>query len=232
MESRIDGRSLRYQHRRGELLEAVAEYVLDNGVTSLTLRRVADSAGISHVTLQHHFGSREQLVNEIVDYLLDRTLIPQEAYPEGTPNPDLSMATRLRAMWAHITSPAGQRDIRLFLEVLLQGVFEESEYLPAVVRSNTHRLDLITANTISLGCPEGEARAFATLFLGTIRGLVIDLLATGERERLDDAFELALANVERDAASWASRDRTAPSLGQRIGAASSDRKPSLPAPSS
>lgn len=193
---------MRYQHRRGELLEAVGEYVLANGVASLSLRRVADAVGISHVTLQHHFGSKEQLIGEIVEHLLERTLIPQGVYSDGTPDPGRDLPTRWRAMWTNLTSPTGQRDIRLFVEVLGQSQFEGAGYAPAVARSMTRRVDLIAANVIALGCPEEEARSYATLLLATLRGLVMELLATGERERLDEAFETYLANAERRAQEW------------------------------
>ena len=111
MGDNIDGRSLRYQHRRGELLEAVGEYVLDNGLASLSLRRVAEAVGVSHVTLQHHFGTKEQLVGEIVEHLLERTLIPKGVYPTGSPIPTGTSPTRWRALWAQLTSPPGLRDI-------------------------------------------------------------------------------------------------------------------------
>jgi AcrR family transcriptional regulator len=206
MAERVDGRRLRYQHRRGELLEAVGEYVLENGVASLSLRRVGDAVGVSHVTLQHHFGSKEQLVGEIVEHLLERTLVPG-VYSDGTPDPGLDLPARWRAMWAHLTSPPGERDIRLFVEVLGQSQFAGADYAPAVARSMNRRLDLITANVIALGCPREEARSYATLLLATLRGLVIELLATGERERLDEAFETYLAGAERRAAEWFSTDR-------------------------
>ncbi len=209
MGDHIDGRSLRYRHRRGELLEAVGDYVLENGVASLSLRRVAEAVGVSHVTLQHHFGSKEQLVGEIVEHLLERTLVPQDVYADGTPNPDMDLPSRWRALWAHLTSPPGQRDIRLFVEVLGQSQFQGADYAPAVKRSIDHRLDILTANVIALGCPPQDAPAFATLALATLRGLVIDLLATGERERLDRAFEGALETVTRRAAEWEARARRA-----------------------
>jgi AcrR family transcriptional regulator len=207
METRVDGRTLRYQHRRGELLEAVGEYVLDNGVASLSLRRVAEAVGVSHVTLQHHFGSKEQLVGEIVEHLLERTLIPPALYKDGAPDPATDLPDRLRALWLHLTSPPGQRDIRLFAEVLGQSLFAGSEYRPAVVRSIAHRLDMITANTIALGCPREQARSRATLMLATLRGLVIELLATEERERLDEAFESYLAATEAHVAEWSANAR-------------------------
>jgi AcrR family transcriptional regulator len=204
MEANIDGRTLRYRHRRGELLDAVADYALENGVASLSLRKVADAVGISHVTLQHHFGTKEELVSEIVEHLLERTFTPREAYPDGSPDPGTDLATRWRALWAQLTSPAGQRDVRLFLEVLGQSALVGAGYAKAVEQSISRRLDLVTANLISLGCPEAEARPFATLTLSTLRGLVIDLLATGDSERVDQAFEIMLANAELRTAGWSS----------------------------
>ncbi|HTW41436.1 MAG TPA: TetR/AcrR family transcriptional regulator [Solirubrobacteraceae bacterium] len=212
MGDRIDGRTLRYQHRRGELLEAVGEYVLEHGVASLSLRRVAEAVGVSHVTLQHHFGSKEQLVGEIVEHLLERTLVPQDVYAQGTPDPDMDLPTRWRALWAHLTSPHGRRDIRLFVEVLGQSQFEGAGYAGAVRRSIHHRIDLIAANVVALGCPPQDARAFATVGLATLRGLVIDLLATGERERVDEAFETYLSTVVDRAAQW---ERRQPALAER-----------------
>lgn len=207
MEARVDGRTLRYQHRRGELLEAVGEYVLENGVASLSLRRAAEAVGVSHVTLQHHFGTKQELVGEIVEHLLERTLIPQEVYAQGTPNPDLDLTTRWRVLWAHLTSPAGQRDIRLFEEVLAQSQFAEAGYASTVSRSIKHRIELTAANAVALGCPAEEAPAFATVALATLRGLVIDLLATGERERVDAAFERELETVLQRAREWAPASR-------------------------
>jgi AcrR family transcriptional regulator len=37
---RVDGRTLRFQHRRPELLAAATEYVLDHGIAGLSLRRL------------------------------------------------------------------------------------------------------------------------------------------------------------------------------------------------
>ncbi len=203
MQTRIDGRTLRYQHRRGELLEAVGEYVLDNGIAALSLRRVAEAVGVSHVTLQHHFGSKEELVGEIVEHLLERTLIPQALQVEGMPDPSLDLVARLRLLWAHLTSPSGRRDLSLFVELIGQSRFQGSNYSLAVERSIRYRLDLLTAGVLGRGCPADESRAQATVFLATLRGLVIDLLATGDHERVDEAFEMVIANAQLQAAEWA-----------------------------
>jgi AcrR family transcriptional regulator len=193
---RIDGRTLRYQHRRPDLLEAVGDYVLDHGVASLSLRGVAKAVGVSHVTLQHHFGTKDQLVGEIVEHLLERTFTPHGDYSE------MRGGVALREMWERWNSPAGQRDIRLFIEVTGQGLYDEAGYSVAVRHSIEHRLQLIADRLTSVGCPEEDARAYATVVLALLRGLMIDMLVTGDRERLDDAFEIVLVDEAFHARSW------------------------------
>jgi AcrR family transcriptional regulator len=205
MTDRIDGRRMRYSHRRGELLEAAGEYVSEYGVASLSLRRVAAAVGVSHVTLQHHFGTKEQLVGEIVEHLLERTFVPREAYPGGTPDQSMDLSARWRTVWAHLSSASGQRDLRLFVEVLGQSQFGGAGYAPAVKRASSHRRELLMTNMVTLGCPEEDASTYATLAQAMLRGLAIDLLATGDRERVDAAFERALEVIVRVADAWQSR---------------------------
>jgi AcrR family transcriptional regulator len=196
MDERIDGRRLRYQHRRGDLLEAIADYVLDNGVANLSMRRVADAVGVSHVTLRHHFGSKDELVAEIVEHLLERTLTPRGDYS------DVTSASPLRELWSGWQSVEGERDIRLFIEVLGQSLFDGAGYGQAVRHSIEHRLDLITANLLSLGCPPDQARTFATLLLAVLRGLIMDRLVTGDSARADTAFEEVVDGAMRRIAGW------------------------------
>jgi AcrR family transcriptional regulator len=204
MERRIDGRSLRYQHRRGELLGAVADYVLETGVAALSLRGAAEAVGVSHVTLQHHFGSKEKLLDEIIECLLERILLSQGEHIGGAFGQEADLPTRLRRIWAYLTSPDGQRDVRLFIEFSGQSLFGAARLSPGAARALEDRLGLIVATIVELGCPLDEASAFSTLMLATLRGLVMELLLTGDRERLDAAFELLVADAARNSARWAS----------------------------
>jgi AcrR family transcriptional regulator len=202
----VDGRSLRYRHRRTELLVAVGEYVLENGVAALTLRRAAEAVGVTHATLQHHFGSREQLLEEIIEHLLERSFAPGEDYPEQATVDDVEL--RLRELWASLMTPTGKKDIRLFTEVLVQSLYAGADSEPAVTRSIGQRLERIAGIMVSLGCPESEAMSFATAMLAILRGITLDLLATGEEERVEATFELLLAGARRLTLTWTTdRDR-------------------------
>jgi AcrR family transcriptional regulator len=188
----VDGRRLRYQHRRGDLLEAIGEYVLDHGVASLSLRRIAEAVGVSHVTLQHHFGTKDELVAEIVEHLLERTFTPRGDYSDSG----------LGTLWLRWTSPAGERDIRLFIEVLGQSLFDGPRPSLAVERSIEHRLDLVAASLRRLGCPDADAELRATRLMATLRGLMMDLLVTGDRDRINSTFELVRADLRRSVQEW------------------------------
>ena len=52
--------------RKAELLSAILDYLMDKTLAELTFRSLADGLGISAYVLVYHFGSREQLVNEII----------------------------------------------------------------------------------------------------------------------------------------------------------------------
>jgi len=200
MAERIDGRTLRYQHRRGELLDAVGEYVLENGIGSMSLRRVAQDVGVSHATLQHHFGSKEELIDEIIDHVLTRTLVPPAADVEPPTLPDPEQ--RLREMWKQWTSPVGRRDIRLFLEMVGQSFYDTNGFAAAMRRSMEARTQIMAASIIAQGCPPEEAPVVATLLIGELRGLMTDLLITHDDERINAAFELVLDNARRRVEVW------------------------------
>src|SRR5437588_12985494 len=64
-----DGRRLRHAHRRGELLDAAADYVFEHGLSELSLRELGSGIGVSHRTLLYHFNSKERLLGEILRHI-------------------------------------------------------------------------------------------------------------------------------------------------------------------
>ncbi|GAA4962166.1 TetR/AcrR family transcriptional regulator [Kineococcus glutinatus] len=189
-----DGRRLRYRHRREELRQAATEHALEHGIASLSLRTVAETAGVSHATLVHHFGTKERLVAEIVEEVLTRAF-SSPGLVAGDEDP-------LRALWRHATSERGLRSLRLFAAVTGHALHDQPELAAAVRRSLDERTALLTTGLRRAGCPAAEAAPLATLALGAMRGLVADLLVTGDRARVDAAVEVLLADLARRAATW------------------------------
>jgi AcrR family transcriptional regulator len=195
-EPRVDGRTLRFQHRRPEILEAVMEHVLEHGLGDVSLRSLAAAVGVSHVTLRHHFGSKEELVAEIFDEIRARQEIPADIAAEDG-------AALLRRLWEAWTGERGLRQFRLLFEAYGQALMAPDRYRRFLDGVVGEWLAIIEAWALAAGCPPDEAPRFATLLIAQLRGLALDLLATGDRARVDAAFDDVVDDAERRRAAWA-----------------------------
>jgi TetR/AcrR family transcriptional regulator, transcriptional repressor of bet genes len=61
--------------RRGQILEAAFHVACREGIGGLTVRAVAAEAGISHALVLFHFGRKERLVHDLLDWVLDSTSV-------------------------------------------------------------------------------------------------------------------------------------------------------------
>lgn len=196
MEEHIDGRSVRYQHRRPELLDAVTDYVLAHGLAGLAMRPLAAAVKVSHGTLLHHFGSKENLVTEVIDLL--RRRLADAAGP-------VDSSTRLASLptWWHNSTTAERLPVyRLLFEVFAQAAREPDRYERFLQQVVHDSLTLMQRLVIADGCPEEQAPLVASMIVAQARGLQLDLLTTGDRERIDDTFTLFTNVIDRLRRTW------------------------------
>jgi hypothetical protein len=103
----------------------------------------------------------------------------------------------MRTWWLHISDPSLWPSERLFFEVYVQALHRRgptSELLDGVVESWVAPATAIGESRG--GVPHDEARAMARLGLAVTRGLLLDLLATGDRAGVDAAMERWIAVLE------------------------------------
>jgi AcrR family transcriptional regulator len=175
---------------RQRLLEAAVEYAAQNGVGDISLRRLAEALGTSHRMLIYYFGSREGLLVEVVKMVEERQ---RQALAELDAAPDASPEDVDRAMWRRLADESLWPLERLFFELYgqaLQGRPHAVPFLDGIVED---WLGPGTEMALARGVQPDEARAEARLGLAIVRGLLLDLLATGDREGVDAAFERYLA---------------------------------------
>jgi AcrR family transcriptional regulator len=171
---------------RQRLLDAAIAYVAEHGLTDLSLRRLAEELGTSHRMLIHHFGSKDGLWVAIVREVEARQ---RTAVPDLVAEGHATFADFTRAWWRHISDPALWPNERLFFEVYgqaLHGRRPAAELLEGDIAS---WLEPAAAMAEQLGLEPATARAFARLGIAVTRGLLLDLLATGDREGVDAAME-------------------------------------------
>ena len=160
--------------RRAELLAAVVASCAARGIGHRSLRDLAADAGTSHRMLLHHFGSREALLVAIVEEV-ERRQAEFATTLAGSPAEAL-----LAAMWAHLSDPALRPFERLFFESYARGANGETPFdrlLPAVVDAW-----LQTDGPAHGPADRADAApdpALTRLGLAVVRGLLLDLVATG-----------------------------------------------------
>jgi AcrR family transcriptional regulator len=169
------------------LLAATIDYVADNGITDRSLREIAAAIGTSHRMLLYHFGSKEGLLVEVVRAVEAEQRRALSALSDDAPLDALEQTSRLAK---RLTNPRLRRNERLFFELYaqaLQGRGPAADLLPELVHV---WLPPLRDLSIRLGVPEHEADAHARLMLAVARGLLLDLVGTGERRAVDQAMEL------------------------------------------
>ncbi|HEY3018540.1 MAG TPA: TetR/AcrR family transcriptional regulator [Solirubrobacteraceae bacterium] len=187
----VDGRALRYQHRRPELLAAAAEYVLDHGIGDLSLRPMARALGVTHATLIRHFSSKDALLAEVLEHL--RASLITQIETDDELRATTSVAELLRALWRRFSDPKEQRQFLLLAEVYGLAVRDRGRYGDLLASTVVHGfITPIQERLIQEGWPPDRAPAVATVLLAQIRGLQLDLIATGDRGRVDHAFATML----------------------------------------
>ena len=185
----MTGRPVDHQ-RRGELLDAVVDYTVEHGFSEVSWRPVAAAVGVSPTTLVHHFGTKEQMLVAILGRLRER-IRAATSDPAGE-QPGLAAAAR--AAWTRTSDPRQWPEFRLFFAVYgraLQAPEQFEGFLDRVVAD--WMSDLVGSQ--GPGADPVTAARTATLVIATIRGLLLDLLATGDRDRVQDAAESFLAGL-------------------------------------
>jgi AcrR family transcriptional regulator len=175
------------RHRQPEirrrLLDACTDHALAHGLPE-RLEPFAAAAGTSSRMLIYHFGTRDGLLREVLGAARVRQV---EDWTELMRlRPDEPYLDTLARAWAAISGPPGQPYLRLFRR--LHDTAGEPHWPGFRREATTDWLAPLEAGLGSLGRPE-----LATVALAVLRGLLMDLDATGDTTRTDAAFRDFLA---------------------------------------
>jgi AcrR family transcriptional regulator len=168
--------------RRRILLEGTVEFLLDHGVRGFSLTPLADSLGTSPRMLLYHFGSKDQLVDDAITAARRHQRSMFEEWL--TPRAGVPYAVVLAESWRHFERPEAQRYNRLFSELAALSRQPGSRFSAFGPRTVHDWLPLAIEAFRKDGLDQRTAEDHATLALATMRGLIMDLSATGEAARI------------------------------------------------
>jgi len=177
---------------RAELLVRVVDHFISDGLGDLSLRKNAAAIGTSHRMLIYHFGSKSGLLVEVVQAVEARTRDQLGAIAAG-PADDV-----IRQMWQYVADPAQGDFERLFFALYGRALQGDAAVRPLLKESIESWLEANAALAVPRGIPGDLARTHARLGLAVVRGLLLDLLATGDRDGVDAALEVFAAGYAGD----------------------------------
>ena len=174
------------QTPRQRLLDAVVAHFTAEGLADQSLRRIAEAVGTSHRMLLYHFGSRDGLLLAVVREVESRTKERLAALGVDAAGETDEL---IRRMWTYLADPAVEDFERLFFALYGRALQGDDAVRPLLHDDVTHWLDANVALSSPLGIPADVARTHARLGLAVIRGLLLDLLATGDRTGVQQAVD-------------------------------------------
>ncbi|WP_258802988.1 TetR/AcrR family transcriptional regulator [Pseudarthrobacter sp. NS4] len=175
--------------RKAELLGAILDYLMDKTLAELTFRSLAEGLGMSAYVLVYHFGSRDQLINDIVvsiESRLDRM--------RNTDVRDIDRAAWrefLLDSWQWTMAQRNRHLTRLEFEATAQDIVAAEPR--GTSQEHFRMLHHKTRDWLMVqGIPEEYADTDARLFTSTFYGLQFDFVVMNEPEAATKAFELML----------------------------------------
>jgi AcrR family transcriptional regulator len=174
---------------KDRLVDAAVQHALDKGIVDLSLREIASEIGTSHRMLIYHFGSREGLLVAVVREVERREheMIAWESFT----------ADDARREWDRLIDPSLRAQERLFFEMNVHALLGRPGTDGFLEEALEGWISPMVDSLTGSGMERDEARIVARLGVAVTRGLLLDLLASGDSVGVTRAYELFTSLLEQ-----------------------------------
>lgn len=179
--------------RKPQLLAQIIDVMLDIPLYSMTFRSVAARLDVSPFTLVYHFGTKDDLVGEVVDAICGEQLEALVAADLGSASVDAYL-DGVKRYWDWSMLPRNCQLQRLVFEAAMTESLR-SEHEAVTRRALLEWHALASAGLLELGVPAQLASAESRAIADVMHGLQYDLIVTNNVERANAAFERAIAGL-------------------------------------
>lgn len=182
--------------RKVELLEGAYRYALEHGLSDLSLRPLATAIGSSPRVLLFLFGSKDGLVRALLAraradelVLLDRL----RGCAEGQPADLTTVAERV---WEWLAADEHRELLKLWVEGYARSLVAPGGPWAGFAQATVEDWLEVLADSQPVAERDTTAgRARRTQVLAVLRGGLLDLLATGDHERITAAVHMQLRSL-------------------------------------
>jgi AcrR family transcriptional regulator len=178
--------------RRAVLLESAYEYVLAHGLGALSLRPLAATVGSSPRVLLFLFESKDGLVRALLTRARSDELALLARVRDDTAG-HASLGVTAERLWEWLAHPPHRPLLALWVEAYARSLVDADGPWGGFARATVDDwLALLASAQPPAERDTDEGRAERTLVLATLRGAVLDLLATGDVARTSAAVRRQL----------------------------------------
>jgi len=178
--------------RKDELLDELIAYLAKHGLADVSLRPMAAATGTSARLLIFHFGSKEELIQQVLEEMQARLQRSFMAMAQ-----DERKGPLLRAFWDWALTAPNYDMLRLLYQLHMLAAQSPKTYGRYLKRNSLNWLELIQA-----AVPEPRRDpAFATLLGAVFDGLFLELMSTGDRHRTTESLDTFIIMAQAHAGS-------------------------------
>ena len=181
--------------RQAELLEAAYQYVIEHGLADLSLRPLAAAVGSSPRVLLYLFGSKDGLVRALLARArLDELQLLERMRDLGADRP-AGLGAVAAQVWTWLAAPEHRALLGLWVEGYSRSLLNPDGPWADFARATVEDWLAVLAGAQPAAERDTEAgRAERTLVLAVLRGALLDLLATGDADRIGAAVNRQFAD--------------------------------------
>jgi len=175
--------------KKPALLEQIVDYLVDKPLSALTFRGLASALNVSSFTLVYHFGTRDDLVRDIIKAIATRQRGFETVFAPGEVTVE-SYFAGLRQTFELTLLPRNRSLQRLEFEAQMLEALTEDHSLTRIAHEElvSRARDTLIALDVDAVTAEIEGQ----LLLDTFYGIQVGLVVSGDVERATAAFDRAL----------------------------------------
>lgn len=172
--------------RREELLDLVADYVVQQGLIGLTLRPVAAAVGTSDRMLIYHFGSYDDLVSAVVRRVGERSVATVQEM-----RPARSVRLAVLRLWDAFQEPPLRDCLSAYVQAAATGLIGREPYLEEARASNEQWSAALRGYFLASGAPVRRVDRVVGLVDSALLGFTLDLITDRPDELRRGVADLA-----------------------------------------
>jgi AcrR family transcriptional regulator len=172
--------------RKPQLMAEILDYLLDKSLASVSFRTIAQALGFSTYTLVYHFGTRDQLLSEIVAAVSTRTVAVEAQMVDASDTLE-AYFLGLTESWAWTLEPRNRQLQRLEFEAsLIEAVEPDKHEFSRALYATWQRIGQTAL--MSLGIGPDDAVLEVRMLVNSFYGIQYDFVLNGEAGIATQAF--------------------------------------------